>query len=605
MADSQSIIALNIGSQRVTMGVLSPSSNGGLILKKYASTTILADPAAEMTKLPQIKIAISELTEKLGVQKQKVAYAISGQSVFARFVKLPVLENDDLEQLVTFEAQQHVPFPINEVVWDWQLLSAVGAEQEVVLVAIKSDALDEINDCVTDTGLHTKMIDSSPMASANAFLYNYDDLEESALLIDIGARSTNLIYKDGTKIFTRTIAIGGATITSAISKEYNVPFIEAESQKCSNGMVALDTRHTSGLDELTAALASCIRTALNRMPAEIARTTNFFRSQHGGEAPARVILAGGGSNLPKISDFFQEKLRLPVEYFNPLRKISVGKGVDVDQVSGEAHLLGEIVGLGLRSIDKAKLQIDLVPDVVREERADAKRKPLLIAAAAILIGSCAAYAVTGYMAKKKALADASDNKDVASGLAVYADPINSEQKKAEKIGEIVDLYGEAVESKMAWNELLNELNANFAHKNLWVTSMEPLINYDPDAEENFSGISNDFSRATSDKSSVVKVGIEEEFLSNGRPNRNYKAPMVNALRLKGYRRGDSTNDVIIRHANLLDKSELFTDKIMKGKKEIEIPDNALILENETSIAEGKLAAPFTVIVPLANPIPFK
>ena len=605
MAEAQSIIALNIGSQRVTMGILTPTSSGGLILKKYASSTILADPAAEMTRLPQIRVAIGELADKLGVQKEKVSYAISGQSVFTRFVKLPVLDSDNLEQLVTFEAQQHVPFPINEVVWDWQLLSAAGAEQEVVLVAIKSDALDDINDCVVDAGLQTMEVDASPMAIANAFRYNYDDLEESALLIDIGARTSNLVYKDGGKIFTRTIAIGGSTVTSAISKEYNVPFIEAESQKCSNGLVALDTRHTSGLDELTAALGSCIRTALNRMPAEIARTTNFFRSQHGGAAPKRVILAGAGSNLPKISDFFQEKLRLPVEYFNPLKKVSVGQGVDVDQVSLEAHLLGEIVGLGLRAVDKAKLNIDLVPDVVKVERADAKRKPILIAAAAILVASCAAYAATGYMAKSKAIKQAGVSEDIANGLSVYANPIKAEQKKAEKIGDIVDLYGEAIGAKVNWNKLHSELNAHFSHPNLWVTSFEPIVNYDPESEDNVSIVAGDFARGDYNRTSIVQIGSEPEFLPSGKRNRNYKAPMITAIRLKGYRRGDSTNDVIIRHANLLEESDLFTDKIKKGRKEVEIPAKQLILENKTSIPEGKLAAPFTVIVPLANPIPFK
>ena len=205
MADAQSIIALNIGSQRVTLGELATAKNGGLILKQYESTTILADPAAEMSRLPQIRMAVSELTEKMGFSKKEAYYAISGQSVFTRFVKLPALDNDDIEQLVTFEAQQHVPFPIDEVVWDWQQLGTSDGQQEVVLVAIKSDALDEINETVIDAGLHTKEVDVSPMALANAFRYNYDDLEESALLIDIGARTSNLVYKDGGKIFTRII----------------------------------------------------------------------------------------------------------------------------------------------------------------------------------------------------------------------------------------------------------------------------------------------------------------------------------------------------------------------------------------------------------------
>ncbi|MGB0776319.1 MAG: type IV pilus assembly protein PilM, partial [Akkermansiaceae bacterium] len=345
MAEAQATVALNIGSQRISMGVFEPSKSGGLILKKYGASSILADPAAEMARLPQIRVAISELAEKLKIGKStKLRYAISGQSVFTRFIKLPPIEDDNIEQLVAFEAQQHVPFPIDEVIWDWQMLESGAGEKEVALVAIKGDALNDMNDVVMEAGLGTAEVDASPMALYNAMRYNYPDLEETTLLIDIGAKTCNLIYLEGNRMFTRSVAVGGASVSTAISKEYGVTFSEAESQKCSNGQVALNTAHTSQMDEPTAALATVIRNALGKLPAEIARTTNYFRSQHGGSAPKKVLLAGGGSNLPHISDFFQDKLRLPVEFFNPLKRVSVGKGVDVDQVSAEAHLLGELVG---------------------------------------------------------------------------------------------------------------------------------------------------------------------------------------------------------------------------------------------------------------------
>lgn len=210
MAETKKIIALNIGSQRVTMALLTSSTSGGLLLKKYETTQILADPAAEMSRLPQVRLAVAELAEKLKVTKETVDYVVSGQSVFTRFVTLPAIDNDNIEQIVTFEAQQHVPFPINEVVWDWQQLGENASQKEVVLVAIKSDALNEINDLVTDAPLTTGTVDTASLALANALEYNYSDDEESILLIDLGARTTNLVYKDGAKLYTRTIAGGGA-----------------------------------------------------------------------------------------------------------------------------------------------------------------------------------------------------------------------------------------------------------------------------------------------------------------------------------------------------------------------------------------------------------
>ncbi len=607
MADPKSIIALNIGSQRLTIAELGTTNNGGLVLKKYDSTNILADPSQEMTRLPQIRVAINELVTRLGVSKDRVNYAISGQSVFTRFVQLPALDDDDIEQLVTFEAQQHVPFPINEVVWDWQLLSSVGGQHEVVLVAIKADALDDLNDCVVDAGLITNEVDASPMALANAFLYNYSDLEESALLIDIGARTSNLIYKDGAKIFTRTIAIGGATVTAAIAKEYGVPFIEAESQKVSNGLVSLDTRHTSGLDELTAALGTCIRTALNRMPAEIARTTNFFRSQHEGSAPKRVLLAGAGANMPMIADFFQEKLRIPAEFFNPLRKVSVGKGVDVDKVSVEAHLLGEIIGLGLRQVGKTKLDIDLVPEVVEEQRADAKRRPKVVAAAAIAIVTCAAYAFTGFTAKSAVIKEEKAAQTALNGVKQYSVPMDKQKKNAETVGAIVSLYGEAVQGRTVWLEIMNDVNTHFTTPEMWIVDFEPLVNFDPLEDKQNPYIDNDYMGKEYGKGALSKLNLEPKTLANGQKNRNYVPSAINAIRIKGFRRSASNQIVIDRLSHILKESNYFTlAKPLVGKKKNSDDDvfriGELIIESETAMAEGKVAAPFTIILPLTNPI---
>ena len=151
MADTQTSVALNIGSQRISMAVFEIAKNGTLVLKGYESQTINADPAQEASRLTQTRIAIADLAKSLKVSKLKARYAISGQSVFTRFVKLPPLQDDNIEQLVTFEAQQHVPFPLNEVVWDYELIDG-AAEKEVVIVAIKGDALDEINAAVNDSG---------------------------------------------------------------------------------------------------------------------------------------------------------------------------------------------------------------------------------------------------------------------------------------------------------------------------------------------------------------------------------------------------------------------------------------------------------------------
>lgn len=604
MADAQSTVALNIGSQRVTMGVFKSSKNGGLILEKYDSSSILADPAAEMARLPQIRVAVSELSDRLKIGKTKVRYAISGQSVFTRFIKLPPIEDDNIEQLVAFEAQQHVPFPIDEVIWDWQLLESGSGDKEVALVAIKGDALNDINDVILEAGQSTAEVDASPMALYNALRYNYPELEETTLLIDIGAKTCNLIYLEGNRMFTRSVAVGGASITTAIAKEYSVKFAEAETQKCSNGMVALNTAHTSQLDEPTAALATVIRNALGKLPAEIARTTNYFRSQHGGKAPKKILLAGGGSNLPFIADFFQEKLRLPIDFFNPLKRVSVGKGVDVDKIAAEAHMLGELVGLALRGIGKASLEIDLVPDVVSHERDVARRKPLLMAASAVLILGLGAWAGANVSRNSEAKTQlVSIEKDI-DHLQKYSKGLERLSKREKKL----DQYGKqlvaAQTARSLWVNVLHDLGKSFASDSVWLTDIDPVVGFKPSAtaatNTSQSVIIDDFTAASYGSSAVakLKVAVESKPRGRGRSRSAQPAsatPMVNAVRIKGLWRGGANGyrNVYKLITQLRADSEFF-DVPKQENLSISLADK---------LEEGEYAAAFEITIPLKEPIP--
>src|SRR6267143_6920616 len=188
MAKPTRIISLNLGSQTIGLAEFQAQPQGGLVLQNYRLREVLIDPAGEE------------------IRHAAVNYAVSAQSVFARFVKLPAVEEEKIERIIAFEAQQNVPFPIDEVVWDYQLIGGGGEEQvQVVLVAIKSDLLDEMNAAVEETGLRTAIVDVATMALYNAFRYNYADLDGCSLLVDIGARTTNLLFVEPQKIFSRSI----------------------------------------------------------------------------------------------------------------------------------------------------------------------------------------------------------------------------------------------------------------------------------------------------------------------------------------------------------------------------------------------------------------
>ena len=615
MADTQITVALNLGSQRISMAVFETSKSGGFILKGFETDTIIADPAFEASREAQIRVALEELIEKLNIPKSKVRYAIAGQSVFTRFVKLPPLQDDNIEQIVTFEAQQHVPFPINEVVWDYEMIEG-GDEKEVVIVAIKEDALDEINDTVTESGLSTLEVDVAPMALYNAYRYAYGAPTEPTLVIDIGAKTSNLLYIEGKRFFTRSVAIGGASVSAAIAKEYNITFPEAEHQKITNGLVALGGGHTETMDESLAALAMVIRNALSRLPAEIARTTNYYRSQHAGNTPRKVLLAGGGANLPYTLEFFQEKLGIPVEFFNPLGQISLGKGVNVDTVSREAHTMGELVGLGLRGIGKSTINIDLVPSAVELARAESRRKPFLIAAAALLVAGFSAWAAFQFIAKGKAEDRQLTMSDTRDTLAPVDFQIRKLQKVEEDLERVANAYTNIESDHAFWFDLIEELNGAFAGDSLWLTEMSPLYDYNPLAQQ-ATGVPKpglrpvvkpDFASGQSTGSSVSEPAPPPGAGNkpNNKPNQPQAAPAANAILIRGFWRENAQTQNIVsdRLKRLRENSTAFrfTAKEPNGK-EVPLSDEQIILKLSSSAdSEGDLAFPFEITLPLARPV---
>jgi type IV pilus assembly protein PilM len=622
MAENQSTVTLNIGSQRISMAVFEPSKSGGLVLKAFESSSLLADPATEAVRMPQTRLAILELAQKLKVGKAKVRYAVSGQSVFTRFVKLPALDSDNIEQLVGFEAQQQFPFPIDSVVWDYELLEGGPGEKEVALVAIKSDALDEINSCVIGAGLTTAEIDVAPMAMFNAFRNAYPDLVEPVLLIDVGAKTSNLLYIEGKRFFTRSIPVGGASLTTAIAKEYGINFAEAEEQKVSNGIITLGGGHTAHLDEAVAAMGTVLRSAMTRLPTEIARTTNYYRSNHSGNAPRRVLLAGGGANLPYAKEFFEEKLGLPVEYFNPLQHVSVAKGVNPEIIQKEAHMMGELIGLGLRSIGKSTINIDLVPSSVESARAADKRRPMMIASAAVIVSGFAAYALLGNLAAGKAEMEVEALEISQKELAETAVPMERLLKEEKDVKNMANAFVQAKEDQQFWPGLLNDLRNHFSSEFTWVTDLDPLYNYDP-TKPNDPKIKNGESLVRPEFANGYGLSLLSEIKMDKPDSAKDKkkpalvtepegsVPMANAVRIKGLWRQNSANQNAVN--NLIKKLResnsghlRFNIKGADGK-DVALKDEQIvkILQATTDENKENYAWPFEIIIPLSRPVAAK
>src|SRR5947199_468491 len=467
------LTSLNIGSQTIGLAEFRVI-HGRLVLVNYRFRETSLDPATGQRRdahaaLHETAVALREMMHEMHILRGPVNYAVPAQSVFARFVKLPALDAEKIDKIISFEAQQNVPFPIDEVVWDYQLVGGgMGEQIQVVIVAIKRDLLDEINNAVEETGLRTRILGVASMGLYNAFCYNYTDLQGCSLLVDIGARTTNVLFIEPGRIFSRSLPLGSSAITAAIAKEFGESFAAAETRKNRDAFVALGGA-AEPADPNIVRLSKIARSTMTRLHAELMRSVTHYRAQQQGDRPARIFLCGGGAGMPNMREFFQEKFELPVEFFNPLQNVSVAGSVP--QAARSAHILGELVGLALRSVAVCPMKLNLLPaGVVRRQDLET-RQPFFIAAAACillaLLGWSAYYTRAAQVAQQTAQTMRQKN-DSMRGPEAQLDKL---KKQITALDNIATPLITAVNDRNFWPQILEDLNARLPEADIWITEL--------------------------------------------------------------------------------------------------------------------------------------
>jgi type IV pilus assembly protein PilM len=282
-------------------------------------------------------------------------------------------------QIIQYEAQQNVPFPLQEVVWDYQIMgSTAGGELEVLLVAIKADIVEGLFRVTDAAKLRLNLADVSPAALCNAFRYNYGDLEDCTMLLDIGAKTSNLLFFEKGKVYSRSINLGANSITQDFANEAKLRFEAAEKTKIAEGFVSLGGAYEEPENPHQAAISKIARQFMTRLHIQVNQTMQFYRGQQGGSVPQRLFLSGGASVMPYTAQFFAEKLNVPVEYFNPFRNVQIDPSVNLEELARVAHSLGEVVGLGLRNLAHCPVELNLIPQTTRRWQTFNEKKPYLI-----------------------------------------------------------------------------------------------------------------------------------------------------------------------------------------------------------------------------------
>ena len=480
MAEYKTTVALEIGAQSVTMAVFTPSK-GGYALSRYARKDILLDPVEEGMRIDYVSHAIGELVKELKVRGSDVRNVVSGQKVFMRFIKLPALDTvDDVSEQVGYEAQQHIPFPLEDIVYSYQKLeSRDDGEMEVLLVAIKKDELDDLNSQVEANGLKTRSVDCSITSLYNAFRASYPEETEPVMLLDIGAKTTDIIFAEEGRFFTRSVTAAGSFITNSIAREFNMSFKDAEQIKIAQGAVSMGNGHTESMNDEQAALASTIRNAMTRLGSEVQRTINHYRAQYKGSSPTKAYICGGGARLEYAAEFLQSSLGIPVEFLDPLKSLSIGSKVNADALELDALSLGPVVGAAVAGAKAAAFDIDLVPTSVGKDRAERKLIPKVVAAGVIAVAGAGFFAHTAQSKAKEAqetLRRAEAPIRQVDSIHASMDSSRSKYNSSLKdLQSMAQLYA----ARYAYTDILRQLAEKTTSTSFWFTDFEPLVNYDP------------------------------------------------------------------------------------------------------------------------------
>lgn len=488
MMKSKSFLGVDFGAGSLKVAEFEPTESGGICLRAFGSQPLGLGGAQEAAREGVLKKALQTLLSEQGFDSKDINVCAPGFQVFSKFVKLPPVDSSKVTQIIQYEAQQNVPFPLEEVVWDYQILGTTsGGELEVLLVAIKTDLVEKLFKTAEAHGMTLSLVDVAPSSLCNAFRYNYGDLEGCTMLLDIGAKTSNLLFFEDGKVYSRSINIGANSITQEFANESKVRFPDAEKFKVEEGFVSLGGAYEDPDNPKQAQISKIARQVMTRLHIQVNQTMQFYRSQQGGSAPVRLFLAGGASIMPYTAQFFAEKLNVEVEYFNPFRTIQIDPSINLEELAKVAHSFGEVVGLGLRRIVQCPVELNLMPKSSLQRQEFNQKKPYFIATVFSLVLVIAAigwFFSQLTQEKNKGIVTLVDRARPLEGLLGELRP--EESALSSTMNEVQELT-RMVHEKYFWPDILSEVRSSIVaaervtereigvHTGIWISKLEPDI----------------------------------------------------------------------------------------------------------------------------------
>ena len=344
----QSLVGLDIGSHSVKIAEVESQTNKGHRLVNWGISAPLAEAIVdgEIMDRQLVVDAISNLLESRGIQSRNVAASVSGRAVIVKKITMNRLSAEDAQQAVFWEAEQHVPYDINDVSLDFEILGPApndDKQMQVLLVAAKKDMVMSFGDLIREAGLVPLIVDVDSFATQNALEANYDFAPgEVVATLNIGSEITNInITQAGVPYFTKDLQFGGQSVVDAVQRKFSLSQSEAVAA----------VRGESGTQEIVPVIEQAcegLATALDRAQA-------YLRTAGEAGAVSRIMMCGGSALTPALPEFLGRRFGVPTEIANPLSRVAYDPALFAGQdVMRVAPLLTVGIGLALRRLGDKK-----------------------------------------------------------------------------------------------------------------------------------------------------------------------------------------------------------------------------------------------------------
>ncbi len=341
---NRSTIGLDIGSSFIKIVQLN-DIKGGYELKLFEMLPLPPEIIVDGSIIDSFRLvdSLKELLRKAKVRTKNTIISLAGHSsVIIKRISLPEMSEEELSESIRFEAEQYVPFNIEDVNLDFQILGPKeeAGQMDVILVAVKKDIIDEYVSAVRDAGLNPIIVDVNSFALENMYEINYEiDPHKNVAIVNIGASTINMnILKGGLSVFTRDSAVGSNIHTEALQKEFNLTFDNAEKLKRGNPIENISPEDAS----------TVIASASEEIIAEVKRSFEYYRSTTMHEEINEVILSGGCALIKDFPRLFEEKVGIETKLVETFRNIRIPKRSDLTYIEEMAPIAAVAAGLALR-----------------------------------------------------------------------------------------------------------------------------------------------------------------------------------------------------------------------------------------------------------------